>query len=99
MAKTILKPKCPYCGKDAQELSRTAWGKYFLLKLACGHSLTQDKLVTEEVWPKSRDGRELFPFQRDGVLFLEAAGCNGLLLDEQGLGKTVQECMLLNRNG
>ncbi len=30
--------------------------------------------------------------------FLERADGNGLLLDEQGLGKTIQECMLLNRN-
>jgi len=94
----ILKPKCPQCGKDVQEVSRINWGNYKLIKSACGHSFTEDKLVSVEVWPKSRDGRELFPFQKEGVHFLEDAGCNGLLLDEQGLGKTVQAAMLLNRN-
>lgn len=99
MAKTtILKPRCPACGKEVLEVKRgTLWGKV-LITSACGHSFTQDKLVTEEVWPVSRDGRSPFPFQKDGVKFLEACGCNGLLLDEQGLGKTIQECMLLNRN-
>jgi len=34
--------------------------------------------------------RELFPFQRKGVAFLEAKGGRGLIGDEMGLGKTIQ---------
>jgi SNF2 family DNA or RNA helicase len=96
--RTILKPKCPFCSKDIQEISRTDWGDTYLIESKCGHTIVREKLVSEEVWPNSRDGRFPFQFQKDGVLFLERAECNGLLLDEQGLGKTVQECMLLNRN-
>lgn len=34
--------------------------------------------------------RELFPFQKKGVAFLEAKGGRGLIADEMGLGKTIQ---------
>lgn len=95
---TQLKPKCPFCQKDIDEVSRTEWRDSYLIESRCGHTIVRSKLETEEVWPLSRDGRQLFPFQKEGVKFLESADCNGLLLDEQGLGKTVQECMLLNRN-
>ena len=44
------------------------------------------------------DGREPLPYQWDTTRFIEKADCNGLILHEQGLGKTVIACMLLKRN-
>lgn len=94
----IIKPKCEFCHKDLIEVSRTDWGDTWLIEGKCGHTTVRPKLTSEEVWPSSRDGRDPFQFQKDGVIFLERADGNALLLDEQGLGKTVQECMFLNRN-
>lgn len=100
--KTILQTKCSYCGKLAKETSRITLGKEIWVSLECGHTLIHDALrpLSEfaDIELISNDGKSLFPYQKEGVAFLEKADCNGLLLDEPGLGKTIQECALLARN-
>lgn len=97
----------------AKEKSRVTIGDEIWIDLECGHTYIKSALVAEKVSIVSKDGRSPFPFQftdegffidangqelRDSVHFLEDADCNGLCLHEQGLGKTVIECMLLKRN-
>jgi SNF2 family DNA or RNA helicase len=74
---------------------------------------SQQAEEVEQIIIQSKDGRKPFPYQVsstgkflddngdehiDSVHFLENADCNGLCLHEQGLGKTVIECILLKRN-
>jgi len=105
MAKTVLKPKCPYCGKPAKEKSHytVAGDRYSVLE--CGHELINELLVPpdEQAWMDMLDEwkkKNLVPFeyQIEGVKLMEAADCNVILADEQGLGKTIMAAMLLKRN-
>ena len=101
---TILKTKCPFCGKPAVEKERYREGADNYLVLECGHTIMSDALnPDEQLWQEQLaewGAKNLvpYPFQIEGVKFLEACDCNGLLLDEQGLGKTIQACMLMKRN-
>jgi SNF2 family DNA or RNA helicase len=96
---TTLKQVCPFCGETGIETSRFDFGSEILISLQCGHTIAKSSLESEELKIVSNDGRELFPYQLDGVRFFEEqADCNGLLLDEQGLGKTVQIAALVQRN-
>jgi SNF2 family DNA or RNA helicase len=101
MAKTIIQVKCPSCGKLAKERARYRFGEEWCVDLECGHSIISDALdskLADSIDIVSKDGRRPFPYQIEGCKFLEDADCNALLLDDQGLGKTVQECMILKRN-
>jgi non-specific serine/threonine protein kinase len=96
-----LNTTCPYCSKQAHEIGRDTIGGEVYILLECGHTLIRTIQEAKQLGIDdivSSDGRHPFPYQIDGVKFLESAECNGLLLDEQGLGKTVQECILLSRN-
>lgn len=93
-----LAEKCPYCGKIAKEIWRDTIGSQIFILLECSHTIIRDIVVSQEVEMVSSDGRRPFPFQLDAVKFLEASECNGMILDEQGLGKTIDECLLLVRN-
>jgi SNF2 family DNA or RNA helicase len=46
----------------------------------------------------STDGRKLFPYQQQTVRFMEKADMSGLILHEQGLGKTIIACSLIKRH-
>jgi len=46
-----------------------------------------------------RDGIDLFPFQEEGVGFIERTGYNCIIGDEMGLGKTVQAIVAAARAG
>lgn len=99
--KTILTYHCPYCKKVTESLTRFEVGtvqKETITMLKCGHTVSQPSLATEDVSIESRDGKKPFPYQIKTAKFLEDADCNGLCLHEQGLGKTVIECLLLRRN-
>ena len=101
---TILTIKCSFCGKLAVEKSRFKMDGENYVELECGHTVITEALnPDEQLWQDqlrdwSLKGLTPYPFQIEGVKFLEACDCNGLLLDEQGLGKTIQTCMLLKRN-
>lgn len=102
MAKTILQTKCPYCGKTAQEVSRETDGfddSIFNITLECGHTIQRAKQKADtRVEIISKDFRSPFDYQWVTTEFLEETDCNGLCLHEQGVGKTVIECMILKRN-
>jgi SNF2 family DNA or RNA helicase len=101
---TILTTKCSFCGKIAKEKNRFKLGEDLYLDLECGHTVISEALnPDEQLWQDQlvewgAKGLVPYPFQIEGVKFLENCDCNGLLLDEQGLGKTIQTCMLLKRN-
>ena len=97
--KSVLQSKCPYCGKLVKEVSRYNEEGNIAINLECGHTIYKEQIqADEEVEIISSDGRTPFPYQWDTVKFIEKADCNGLILHEMGLGKTVIECMLLKRN-
>jgi len=99
MAKTVLQSKCFYCGKITREVSRYTDEGYIYITQECGHTAIQEaKAEAEDIEIVSSDHRTPFPYQVETAKFIEAADCNGLILHEQGLGKTVIECMLLKRN-
>lgn len=98
MARRDVKIKCPFCGQVANEVRREVAGKKLFITLGCTHVIIKDALDPKDIQIKSSDGKTPFGYQVEGVQFLEDADCNGLLLDEQGLGKTIQICMLLKRN-
>ena len=83
---------CTYCKAERTETNRSSYmtpiGKMTLVSLSCGHAYNISK--TEF---KSEDGRTLYPFQEEGIDWLDepvVSGRGKLLADEQGLGKTVQ---------
>tara|TARA_R110000868_G_scaffold16913_1_gene74928 strand:+ start:6902 stop:8470 length:1569 start_codon:yes stop_codon:yes gene_type:complete len=89
---TIIKKKCPTCGKTAIEKSRMKFGAKLFVNLECGHSISDEQLLGAD-YSKivSNDGKTLMPFQVNGVKFVESANGRALIADEQGLGKTVQD--------
>lgn len=99
MAKrTTLNIKCDRCGKVGHEASRSEFDGEIWIELTCGHTVVKKALDSIDVSIMSSDGRTPFPFQMETAKFMEDADCNGLILHEQGLGKTVIECLLLKRN-
>jgi SNF2 family DNA or RNA helicase len=96
MATTIIKLKCPKCGKIAYEKSRMQFkginGEVKkMIRLECGHITFQAGSVEKDYSTlESMDGRKLYNFQLDGVKFLEDSNFNAGLFDEMGLGKTIQ---------
>jgi SWI/SNF-related matrix-associated actin-dependent regulator of chromatin subfamily A-like protein 1 len=101
--KTVLQSKCVWCKKISREdvsVPRFTEDGQIAITLECGHIVYQEAMAAadENVEIVSSDGRSPFPYQWETVRFIEAADCNGLILHEQGLGKTIIECMLLKRN-
>jgi len=99
MVERIIKAKCKFCGKVADEVSSTVVGaktingqrtQYIQKKLRCGHTILEKLVETIDVYDiTSEDGRSLFPYQKDSVKFLETTNFRGLIAHEMGLGKTV----------
>lgn len=87
---TILRSKCPQCGKLARQKDRLVLGDEAMVTLECGHMHVQ-RLHRAEGYDSiaSSDGRELFPYQIETCEFIEQAGGRALIGHEMGLGKTV----------
>lgn len=49
-----------------------------------------EQVVSEFTLEHFGNGREMFPFQKAGLEFVEATGGNALIADQMGLGKTIQ---------
>lgn len=78
-----VQSECPRCKKkNVQEIRESKLGNTRFITLDCGHTYT-DSITLE-------DKRELYPFQVEGVHFLERNNFRGLITDEMGLGKTIQ---------
>jgi SNF2 family DNA or RNA helicase len=96
---SILKVECVKCGKIAVEDSRIKIGQTNLIKLACGHLVSYESVVSknESIYTDISfgDGSKLRPYQIDAIKFGEENNFNVIIADEQGLGKTIEvSCML-----
>jgi SNF2 family DNA or RNA helicase len=101
-AQIVEKPKrnyhridklCPICGKKAITVRTTFLNSIEWSMLECGHISKKEQIKSEgfdfKDWTSS-SGKKLFPYQIEGIEFLERAGGRALIADEPGLGKTVQ---------
>lgn len=90
----IVRKECPVCHKVAIEKSRLVIGSSRLVNLACGHMVGEELLNTgsESAYDSLifKDGAKPRPYQIDAIKFLEENGFNGVIADEQGLGKTIE---------
>jgi len=93
----IIKSKCSVCDSTATETSRIEFDNEVLISLSCGHivPLKQLKSSDENYYFESSDGKQLRPYQVEGVKFAENSGIRTLIADEQGLGKTIQALALI----
>ena len=95
--------KCEYCNKPAEIVSEEyleALSQY-LRKYSCGHSILADKLIStarDDDFNAIVPGKRAYPFQIEGIKFLEEHNFTGLNADQMGLGKTIQGLLVLRRN-
>jgi SWI/SNF-related matrix-associated actin-dependent regulator of chromatin subfamily A-like protein 1 len=95
---SIIRQQCPTCGKIALEQSRLKIGKTLIVKLACGHIIHSESLVTSEQTYSSiifSDGCKPREYQIDAIKFAEESNVRCIIADEQGLGKTIEALSLL----
>jgi SNF2 family DNA or RNA helicase len=89
--------KCKHCSKQFEILEEKNYPeiKLTILKLKCGHELTE--VYSAPLFPPNRDAIWLkaYPYQREGVEFAEKANYNCLFADEPGLGKTIQALLAI----
>ena len=96
---TVVRRKCPNCGKMAVQKSTSEFGNVLCIELECGHTITRDIMAPMDAAEiVSEDGRTLFDFQIKTVEFIERAGGSGIIAHEMGLGKTVCDLAILMRN-
>ena len=92
----INKLKCPQCGKPAVTKKEYTVGGLSFKTYECGHTETVKELKASDFAGfQSYDNHRPMPFQVQGALHVIKSGGRALILDEQGLGKTVQFCMVL----
>ena len=83
---------CKYCNLPAIEKSRKplgSGGDTFILTLECGHAQIT-KVNRSQYDVTSENGKQPFPFQKDGIRFIEDTNFRCIIGDEMGLGKTIQ---------
>lgn len=88
-----LIPECHNCKKkNITEISRLEIGSKNFITWSCSHITVENKIQPVAVGHgrSLKDGRILYPFQNEGVKFLEANNGRGLINDDTGLGKTIQ---------
>lgn len=89
---------CPTCGKHKGVKDSWPTRSSILHVLECGHSYEEARLrvaPTKAELATSTDGRDsiwskLFPYQQEGIQFIERSNFRALLGDDMGLGKTIQ---------
>ncbi len=81
-----------HCGAVAKAKSSVIMSGVKWTLLECGHLTKLESLESNSINYKlvSESGKEIFPFQIEGIKFLEQAGGRALIADEPALGKTVQ---------
>lgn len=93
---SIIRQTCKVCGKVAVEKSRINFANSRLVSLECGHVTSEDVMNSGYVDIKHiLNGCTLFPYQVEGVEFLQRANARAILGDEQGLGKTLEVLALI----
>src|SRR5688572_10664104 len=92
------KKTCPYCGVTAVEKSVMDFGDSKFVTLECGHDIVQDKITGGIDKIVTKDGREPYPFQYEGIKLAEDNDARILIADEIGLGKTVQALALIRKH-
>ena len=89
--------RCPYCFQTTKTISNRSIGQTRFLTLECSHEIAQellsisDRLETIE----SRHGHTLYPYQIEGIKFVQENNGQVLIADQQGLGKTIQAIISL----
>lgn len=87
----FTKLKCANCGKVAETTKTFDIGTNKVSLLKCGHFLTAQQMASSDPSQiTSLDGKHPYPFQVDGIRFIEESGGRCLIADEMALGKTVQ---------
>lgn len=92
-----IKTNCPFCSKVFVSLGEfiVAGRKVFLGE--CGHIVSVEQLGISDLDAViSLTGKKPFPFQKDGVKFVEDSAGRCLIADEMGLGKTTQALVSLS---
>ncbi len=80
---------CPVSIPALQALQAADWViEPDLLKLLSANNAVIEKVTGDQGIPGLK--KQLFPFQQQGVAFVESKGGRALISDEMGLGKTVQ---------
>lgn len=88
---TTYQVKCSDCNKPAIIKSTFKIETKTVAYLQCGHMMAEDLILARDPSHiQSLDGKRPFPYQADGVRFIESANGTALIADEMGLGKTVQ---------
>jgi SWI/SNF-related matrix-associated actin-dependent regulator 1 of chromatin subfamily A len=89
---------CETCHKRVSVQDEVILGTSRMMTLTCQH--TQFEEILAQIGSTaanhiSSDGHKLYPFQVDGVKFIESSDARCLIADEMGLGKTVQALTFL----
>jgi hypothetical protein len=80
-----------HCGRTAKAKSTIVMGGAKWTLLECGHLTKLEQLGSNVNYRLvSESGKEIFPYQIEGIKFLEDAGGRALIADEPALGKTIQ---------
>lgn len=88
-----IESRCPKCGKNSYTVevkTSKLLGGSTKTVLSCGHVILKRNTVEVETLERDEYWQKLFPFQREGVEFIERAKGKALIGDDMGLGKTVQ---------
>src|SRR5437016_907725 len=87
----FIKQQCPTCKKTFESVKEFSLASSTVHVGRCGHFFPSEKMEHRSARAiESLDGKHLYPFQADGVSFLESSNGRALIADEMGLGKTVQ---------
>ena len=99
---TQLVERCPFCNKIADEVYRfTLSNGEILVNLKCGHTIVKSSLLEQGLQEdskylvQSKDGKVPFHYQIEGAKFVEASGLRAMIMDEPGLGKTLQALLAI----
>lgn len=91
-----LKSTCSICNKPLELKSEVLIGtEGYLRGYKCGHSFWESASpepseVLEYDFTSNNGQKAAYPYQQDGVRFIEKTGFNCIIADPMGLGKTIQ---------
>jgi SNF2 family DNA or RNA helicase len=94
--KRKIEKRCPKCGIVAETVKEEKIFGKIVSTYTCGHTEASIPLP----YPADRDEKwiKFFPFQQEGIKFIEESNYRALIGDEMGLGKTIQAIGALRYN-